>query len=71
MKITYTNKFLDEIEANLEIVLLKRSKYLKTNNMFLKEKSFMLKYQIINFIQLLRQLQMLLNILIKSINIKV
>lgn len=38
MKITYTNKFLDEIEANLEIVLLKRSKYLKTNNMFLKRK---------------------------------
>ena len=34
MKIIYTNKLLYEIEANLEIVLLKRSKYLKTNNMF-------------------------------------
>jgi len=43
VKITYTNKFLDEIEANLEIVLLKRSKYLKTNNMFLKEKKLYVK----------------------------
>ena len=43
MKITYANKLLNEIEANLEIVLLKRSKYLKTNNMFLKEKKLYVK----------------------------
>ena len=43
MKIIYTNKLLYEIEANLEIVLLKRSKYLKTNNMFLKEKKLYVK----------------------------
>ena len=43
MKITYTNKLLNEIETDLEIVLLKKHKYLKVNDMFLKEKKLYVK----------------------------
>ena len=43
MEIIYINKTLKEIQADLEIVLLKESKYLKVNDMFLKGKKLYIK----------------------------
>jgi len=43
MKITFINKQLKEIEANIEIVLVKKHKYLKVNDMFIKNNKLYVK----------------------------
>ena len=50
MKISFINKQIKDIESNLEIILLKKHKYLKVNDLFIKDTKFYVK--IANFKQL-------------------
>jgi leucyl aminopeptidase len=43
MKISFINKQIKDIESNLEIILLKKHKYLKVNDFFIKDTKFYVK----------------------------
>lgn len=43
MKISFINKQIKDIESNLEIILLKKHKYLKVNDLFIKDTKFYVK----------------------------
>jgi len=43
MKITFSNKPIQNIESSLEIILLKKHKLLKANNMFIQKNKLYVK----------------------------